>query len=165
MKILDRLPYFDETTYLTVGASPIEVRRYQIVVWVSLNALRFPAVLDTGHTHNFTICERQLKRFASLDSLPIIGHVDVNRQLLPQLESNVWLHGNRRGTREPNGTKVLLIMDEGITLYPDGAPATPRLPLLGLRALTRNDLKLTVYGRTREVSVSSPPWWVATRKR
>jgi len=153
VKIIDRLPYYDETTFLTVGETPVEVRRYQIVVWVSLTGQLFPAILDIGHSHNFTISQRQLKRFAGVDSLPVIGHAEVNRQLLPQVEADVWLHGNRKGTREPIEKRVLLKMDEGITLYPDGAPGTPRLPLLGLRAITRNRLKLTIDGRSLRVSV------------
>jgi hypothetical protein len=94
VKLIDRLPYYDETSYLTVGETPVEVRRYQIVVRVSLTGHLFPAILDSGHSHNFTISQRQLERFAGIDSLPVIGHTEVNRQLLPQVKADVWLHGN-----------------------------------------------------------------------
>jgi hypothetical protein len=46
-------------------------------------------------------------------------------------------------------------MAEGITLYPDGAPGTPRMPLLGLRAITTNGLKLTIDGKRRQVSLET----------
>ena len=153
MRIIDRLPYFEEVTFLTVGGTPVEVRRFQIVVWVSLNGLPFPAILDTGHSHNFTISRGQLKRFAGLDTLPVIGHIEVNRQFLPQVEADLWIHGNRRGTREPSGTKFPLNTDDGITLFPDSA-VTPRLPLLGLRSITRSGLKLVIDGKRRDVSIS-----------
>lgn len=159
MTIIDRLPYFEEPTYLSVGETPIEVKRYQIVVWVSLNELLFPAILDTGHSHNFTISRQQLQRFAGIQTLPVIGHSEVNRGLLPQVESAVWLHGNRRGTREPSEKKLLLRMDQGITLYPDGEPSTPRLPLLGLRAITRNGLILKIDGKSRQATLRTANWF------
>ena len=101
MKLIDRILYFEETTYLAVGGGTVEVRRDQIVVWMSLRTLLFPAILDTGLSHNFTISERQLKEFAGVDKLPVIGHTHVNRQLLPQANADAWLHGTRRGTRLP----------------------------------------------------------------
>ena len=42
MKLIDRLPYHAERTYLNVGADLLEVRPYQIIVWVSLKDLSFP---------------------------------------------------------------------------------------------------------------------------
>jgi hypothetical protein len=151
VRLIDRLPYSDETTYLPIVDGMVEIRRYQIVVWVSLRTRLFPAILDTGHSHNFTISEGQLGRLAGVDHLPIIGHAAVNRQLLPPAKGDVWLYGNRRGTREPTGRKILLRMDEGITIYPD--EAAPRLPLLGLRAISRNDLRLIIDGKRREVTL------------
>jgi hypothetical protein len=150
VKIINRLPYFEEDTYLTVGDTPVQVRRYQIVVWVSLNEHPFPAILDTGHSHNFTISRSQLRRFTGLDSMPVIGHTEVNRQPLPQVEADLWLHGNRSGTRERSGKKIPLNTEEGITLFPDAAP---RLPLLGLRAITRSGLTLVINGKRREVTL------------
>lgn len=133
----------------------MEVRRYQIVVWVSLRTLLFPAILDTGHSHNFAIREGQLKSLAGVDSLPVIGHARVNRLLLPQAKADVWLHGNRRGTREPGATALLLTMEQGITIYPEGSQNAPRLPLLGLRAISRNNLTLVIDGKRRSVTLKS----------
>ena len=45
-------------------------------------------------------------------------------------------------------------MNEGITIYPEGAPNTPRLPLLGLRAISRNGLRIVIDGKRREVTIS-----------
>lgn len=64
MQILRNLPFSDAP-----GALPhlgnIVIRPYQIVVWVSVSASetldpearRFPAVLDTGHNHNFSLAK------------------------------------------------------------------------------------------------------------
>lgn len=154
MIVINRLPYHEETTYLTVADDVVAIRKYQVVVWVSLNEHPFPTILDTGHSHNFTISREQLGRFSGLDSLPVIGYAEVNRRVLPQVEADIWLHGNKVGTGEPSGKRILLRMDEGITLYPDGTPGTPRLPLLGMRAISKNHLKLVIDGRRRQITIS-----------
>jgi hypothetical protein len=65
MKILDRLPIFEQRWMVTTPDGVEEPKPYQIVVWVSItaenvhalpeNAPRIPAVLDTGNNHNFAI--------------------------------------------------------------------------------------------------------------
>jgi hypothetical protein len=72
MKILDRLPYDDHQTEVALPDGTAPVLPYQIVVTVSISvrdlmelpdgAARFPAVLDTGHTHNLAIRQEQLDR-------------------------------------------------------------------------------------------------------
>jgi hypothetical protein len=55
VKILDRLPYSSEATFVSAHGGSVRVKPYQIVVAVSLQALlewdprmpRFPAILDT----------------------------------------------------------------------------------------------------------------------
>jgi len=61
--IIRDLPYFDKETSVTVRGREYPVFSYQIVLWVGVgpkgldtldpNAPRFPAILDTGFTHNF----------------------------------------------------------------------------------------------------------------
>jgi hypothetical protein len=68
MKILDRLPYFSEHRALSVRGEAVQVRPYQIVVWVSVNIARlrewdsrtpaFPAILNPGNNFNFSIFHR-----------------------------------------------------------------------------------------------------------
>ena len=41
-------------------------------------------------------------------------------------------------------------------VYPPDVPNPARLPILGLRALIRNGLKLTMDGATQELSLDSP---------
>jgi hypothetical protein len=73
--ILRELPFYPEPTSLRLpGGGTIPVKHDQIIVWVSItrpqapdlpaDALRFPAVLDTGFNDNFLIREEQLTAWA-----------------------------------------------------------------------------------------------------
>jgi hypothetical protein len=155
VRILDRLPYRETPSLQNFKEGTIEVRSYQIIVWVCLKKLLFPAVLDTGHSHNFSILERHLKNWAGAEGLKQIGEIEVNQVRVPQYEADVWIHRNRRGTREPTNEAFRLTMDQGIAVVPEGLSYAPRLPLLGLKALTRNNLKLLIDGKRREVNLKT----------
>jgi hypothetical protein len=77
------------------------------------------------------------------------------------LKADLWIHPNLPGQihssdREP----VRLLLKEGIALYPDDGSNHPRLPLLGLRALLDNHLRLTVNGWQRSVTLATQRrWW------
>jgi hypothetical protein len=134
-----------------------EVVPYQIVVMVSIvaktsielpsDAPRFPAVLDTGNNHNFAIRQEQLDRWTGL-TLAKRGLVNVGGRTLPLYAANVWIHSDHRGA-------FRLRMEEGIVVYPD-VPNPARLPILGLRGLVRNGVRLIIDGKTQEVTVSTP---------
>jgi len=59
-----------------VGEESVRFKEAEIIVWVSLADIRteafnpvtpcFPAILDTGHTHNFAIREQQLIRWVGI---------------------------------------------------------------------------------------------------
>jgi hypothetical protein len=55
--------------------------------------------------------------------------------------------------REPH----LLAVKQGIAIYPD--ETGPRLPVLGLRALTQSNLHLTIAGQQRLVWLRTPDWY------
>jgi hypothetical protein len=57
MKILARLPIDEEPALIEVRGEVYQVWRNQAIVWVSLDeALApFPAILDTGHSHNLSM--------------------------------------------------------------------------------------------------------------
>ena len=147
MKILDRLPYSADASFVAAPGTSVRVKPYQIVVAVSVSlwALRdwdprmpgFPAILDTGNNHNLSISRGQLLRWAGLqpEALRIIGAMRERQKRIPLHAASVWLHRNRPreravGDQEPH----LLKLEEGIAIYPDDIG--PRLPVLGLRALT-----------------------------
>ncbi len=100
MKILDRLPIGDEPETLLVGTEAVTIKRFQIFVWTSMNASHpFPAILDSGHSHNFSITESQLVHWAGLPSrqLKLIGATRLKGEKLWQLQADVRLHRNQPG--------------------------------------------------------------------
>ena len=159
MKILDRLPVGDEPATIRVGADAVTIKRFQIFVWVSLQASGpFPAILDTGHSHNFSITESQLVRWAGLQSrqFRLIGATRLKGEKLWQLQGDLRLHRNRPGTRELGEGRLSLVLDEGFTLAPEGSS---RLPLLGLRAIVTNRLILRIDGKRRLVTLGTRGWF------
>jgi hypothetical protein len=162
------LPFFANPTVAAVATGEVvTIRPFQIVVWVSITphrwralpptAGRFPAVLDTGHSHNFSIRRGHLESWARVatESLRHPAHVRVNRVRIPLLAANVWLHPNQSGQRDRFADTLPFRLDlsPGIAVYPPGTPGEPRLPLLGLRGLVQNDLHLTIDGKNRRVAL------------
>ena len=56
----------------------------------------------------------------------------------------------------PTKAPFKLMIDEGIAVFDAD---WPRLPILGLRALTKNKLQTFVYGDTKQVLIRTPPKW------
>lgn len=81
MKLIDRLPFADRPHLVTVADEAVDVYRNQIIVWISIgDVLRpLPAILDTGHGHNLSIGEGQLKRWSGA-SLQRIGELEIGGQ-------------------------------------------------------------------------------------
>jgi hypothetical protein len=158
MKILDRLPIGDEPETITVGAEAVTIKRFQIFVWASIQASPpFPAILDTGHSHNFSITESQLEHWVGLRSrqFQLIGTTRLKGEKLWQLQGELRLHRNRPGTRELGVGSLPLVMVEGFTLAPEGSS---RLPLIGLRAIVGNRLTLRIDGKRRQVTLRTQGW-------
>jgi hypothetical protein len=114
------------------------VRAFQLIVTVRLHAGNhvsggFPAVLDTGHSHNFSISDTLLRAWTGL-SLPSVGATRVNGVAVPLAAADIEVEGHR--LRLPNG----------IAIFPKGHPGTTRLPLVGLRALVQNRLRVLIDG-------------------
>jgi hypothetical protein len=173
VRILNRLPYFADPTQVSVPSETVRVKPYQIIAWASVtppdlpgwNARipLLPVILDTGNTHNFSIRAGQLRSWAGVhpESLELLGTVRDKALRLPLRAADIWLHFNRPGERDPRRDREpwRLNLEEGIALYPEEAN-WPRLPLLGLRALTDNELRLTIDGKRRYVTVSiGGHWW------
>lgn len=159
MKILDRLPIGEEPATIEARGELVLVKRFQIVLWASLNGSPpFPAILDTGHSHNASITESQLEHWTGLRSrqLPLVGSTRLKGARLWQLRADLRLHRNRPGTRELAGGSFLLDLDQGLTLSPEGSA---RLPLIGLRALVCNRLMLAIDGGRRHVNLRSAGWF------
>lgn len=184
LPVLRSLPYFPRETAIALGAERVVVRPYQIIVWVSVARVgdiappaeprRFPAILDTGHNDNFAITPRHLREWAGVSwaDLPLEPGAERRYQgvPVPHRRANLWLHPNQYGWRDlfdPGMRPALLELDAGIAVYGDGEQVGvegttrltgPRLPLLGLRALTTSRIKLRIDGEAQAV------WAEQTRK-
>ena len=132
------------------------------MAWVSLSvrgvlSRPFPAVVDTGHSHNFSIQETHLESWAGLHAQEVktIGHARVNKQFVELKDAAVAIHPNVPGRRDElrDEPPCLLTLPQGIALHRAGDPFAPRLPLLGVRALVKNCLRITIDGNRREVSL------------
>ena len=134
MQILRRLPFRDSASTVEIAGEILPIRAYQIVVWIGLSvretleiAQPFPAVLDTGHNHNFSIQEGHLLCWAGIraDDLPKRGAILVNRQEVPLRGIYLWIYRNRPGTAELLPRPVPLVLEEGISIYPERAANAP----------------------------------------
>lgn len=141
-----KLPIPEESTTAKSPTGPVLVRPYQVVVpirlWVGSHlSARLPAILDTGHSHNFSIRRKHFLDWVKA-GLKQTGFIRVNSQLVPLAQADLDLEGKR------------IYCPEGIAVYPDNHPNAPRLPLLGLRAIVRNGLTITIDGASKEVTIN-----------
>jgi hypothetical protein len=173
--LLHRLPFFKQPTTLAVHGERLLVKAYQIIVWVSIcpeeeeawnpRSARIPAILDTGHSHNFSIQRRHLVQWAGIhpESLSRSGYLRERGRNLPAHAADLWLYRNEPGQRDvfANQPPGRLGISGGIAVYPDDGSNYPRLPLLGLKALADNHLHLTISGWRRSVKLRTRRrWWL-----
>lgn len=164
--VVDRLPFFERPTTLLAAREPVSVKADQIILWMSLGedtrteelpARPFPVVLDTGLSHNFAIREEQLIEWAGLypPLLAVLGHARLGGRPANLLAAKAWIYRNQPGQRDAltDHRPFPLEMADGIAVYPRGAPDTPRLPALGLRALRLAGLQLHIDGERSRVSL------------
>lgn len=156
MIILDRLPIHREPILISVQGEALQVWRNQVIVWLSINDPRrpFAAILDTGHSHSLALTRRQFDRWSGA-KLKQIGESKVGLETIPQFAADVHIHKNHRGRHELTGVTVPLKMDQGVSIIPDDSKAAPRLPLLGMRTIVNNDLRLIIDGKRRTVTLES----------
>jgi hypothetical protein len=141
---------------LFVGSEAVTIKKYQIAAWASLSdeSRPFPIVIDTGLNHNFSITESLLRRWANLspDDLHFLGTTKLKGERLNQYRADLRLHRNRPGSVELRNGHHLMTLDEGISIVPEGSI---RLPLLGMRAVVRNSLRLVIDGKRRHVTLTT----------
>lgn len=171
--LIDRVPIPEATSELLFRGQRVRVRGDQIIVWVTLTRallggpeprrVPFPAILDTGHNHTFSIQERHLVEWAGLNpaSLTETGSARDRGDRIGLRAAAVWVHRNEPGSRERLSADepFELSAPRGIAVYPS-TMNFPRLPLLGLRAITRNRLVLMINGHRREATLRTAyRWW------
>jgi len=159
MKILDRLPIYDEPALIDVNGDVYQVWQNQAIIWVSFaETLRpFPAILDTGHSHNLSIARRHMEQWGRSDAKQI-GHARIAGHLVPRYASDLFVHRNRPGMRQLSGTHRLK-MDGGIAVVSDELPIAPRLPLLGIQTILANKLRLLIDGKRWQVTRKTSSWF------
>ena len=152
-----RTAYSDEKSFVSMYQESIEVKPFQIIVWVGISLDRhlesipwFPTILDTGNNHNFAISPKHLSNWAKIQpkSLEPIKMMRMNKVAVPLVRAHLWL----RTDSEP----FELRCDDGIGI---SAASGFRLPILGLRALTKSKLQVQIDGDTRRVLIRTPPPW------
>ena len=170
MRLLDRSPFPKDSSEVTFRTERVRVRADQIILWVTLTikriaspnptAIPFPVILDTGHSHTFSIREQHLVDWADIqpESLATLGAIRDRNQRIPLRAANIWVHPNVSRSREllaeqsPHG----IAAPKGMAVYPGDFP---RLPILGLRARADNRLILKVDGARREAILRTPLSW------
>jgi hypothetical protein len=160
--IIRQCPFYRVATQVEVAGQRVEVRPYQIILWVSLRtgaavSPPFPAILDIGHSLNFSIREEQLRDWAGIvpSALREIGRTTLNNRPVFLSRADVGLHRNLKRQRDEllAAPPVTLVLPEGIVIHPRDDLLSPRLPLVGLRALVHNQLKAIIDGRNLLVSI------------
>ncbi len=169
MTILRRLPIAESPSLLGVDGERLKLRPYQIVIQVSVSPYRewdsrtpiIPALIDSGMNHHFSIQEHQLSKWAGIhpQALTRLGDMWEGGRTASLRRAYIWIHRNEPGRRDLRDVRPFeLSLKEGIAVYPADGSNYPRLPLLGLRAIVKNNLKLIVDGKHRHASLRSPLW-------
>jgi hypothetical protein len=127
----------------------------------------FPAVLDTGCTHNLVMRPDHFTNLAGYELIAQvpIGEVPIRgrgaesegREEAPKAyDFNVFLYGNAKGERAPrlDMLPLKIPLDGGIVVTPDKW-AFPPLPVLGTRAIRKAGLRLRIDSN-QGLSVWSP---------
>jgi hypothetical protein len=168
--VLRKLPIQVEPDEVHCGLERISIKSYQIIVYMSITnrevvdlpplASRLPAILDTGHNHNFSIDWQHLTKWAMLsrDQLPLRRNMPGNEGKAPFHRAKVWIHPNEPGQRDKLAglPPFPLELREGIAVHL--GTDSPRLPLLGLRALMQNGLLLMMDSKRRAVDLHTEGW-------
>jgi hypothetical protein len=110
MILVDRCPFYSSEMAIPMPSGPIAVRGYQIIVWVSLSvggarSRPFPAVLDTGHSHNFSIREVQLRQWTGWEptEMGVLGTIRMNEWVVTLREAAIAIHPNVPERRDEIG--------------------------------------------------------------
>lgn len=170
--LLDCSPFSDKSDEIVICGERVHLRSNQIILWLTLSLHRaappshtarpFPAILDTGHNHTFSINERHLHAWAGLrlDSMNPLAAIRDRVQRIVLRAASIWVHPNSNGSRERLADKppIEINADTGIAVYPGND--FPRLPILGLRAIAENGLILKIDGPRRQATLWTPyRWW------
>jgi hypothetical protein len=154
--LIDRLPVpaAERLVPLPSGES-ILIKSLQPVVWVSVappqvmdlpaNALRFPAVIDTGFNQTLLIQDGHLESWAGvkLSDLQVYPGESARHgnQIWPFRIADIWLHKHGPDGLTERDPPFCLETHPGILVVAE-SQRRQRLPVLGMRSLAWNRLRL-----------------------
>ena len=127
-----QLQYSSEKTNVRVGNESVEVKAFQIVVWMSISnpattnlgvtTPKFPAILDTGTTHNFFLTSDQLQRWAGIPvgSLKQLGSIRLQAAKSPLFDATLWFSAGEEETYKMTSRDGIAVFDGDLA-----APAHP----------------------------------------
>jgi hypothetical protein len=138
-----KLRISDKPSTAPSPTGPVLVRPFQIVVPIRVVlgqqlSEEFPAIPDIGHTHNLAMSAEHLRNWVRL-KLKQIGTLKINKQEVSIFGAHLQFEGKQ------------LLCPEGIAVYPDGHPNAPRLPVMGLRVIARNNVRLLIENGEVEI--------------
>lgn len=134
-----RLTISSVPTTANSPTGPVKIKAYQFAVPVRLVAggarsAVFPALFDPGTNHNMAIREQHVRDWTGF-VLRRIGAIKINGVIVPVAAADIELYGK------------MLSNPDGIVVYPDNVAFAPRLPVLGLRTLVRNNVEIIIRGK------------------
>ena len=164
--IIRKQPFFDHKSMVSFHGQSVWVKADQIIVWVSIGEANWeelapqapciPSILDIGTNHEFVVHERLLTQWAGVHAqqLPPGRKTKLRGHELPQYGAHVWLHPYQREAYS-NPPPFRFRLDPGIATIPiDREKDFPvQLPLLGLRALRRAKLHVTIDCARQQLTI------------
>jgi hypothetical protein len=156
-----------------VRGTPVDFHAQQIVVGVSIaidSVLTFdddlpilPAILDTGLNQSFSIHQYHLEESAGIPKQTLAHFISDQKYLTHEYDicsASLWLHRmpferNNNGSPTPpplflgksNHTIVYKYKKHQLAKHITDNAVFPRLPCLGMKALTENHLRFFVEGK------------------
>ena len=162
--ILQSLPFGPDVAEFVAGSRVIATKPFQIVCWASVtlslsdrpSSKRFPILIDTGHSGSFCLHDGQLRDWAGVEpsQLPLLRQRKINGIACDVRDAVLWLYPNVRGQRKIDSAReiVRVELSDGIEVLP-ARINFPRIPLLGLKTIAHNHLRLIVNGDAGHVSL------------
>lgn len=157
-----------------------EVLEQQIVVWLAIAPYgtkvlleddhpTFPAVIDTGYGGRLLLNHRHLSDWTGISPPHLVPHGQPEtlwgNVVCPRFQFSAWLRCADPVTDRAEAYRAAfrIKLTKGATLILPSAPGEytkqPRLPLIGMKMLEENRLRLTIDAASHRVQVDTTRNW------
>lgn len=179
--LIDELPFFSVKRDIQLpDGKPEEIKANQILLWMSVtpqgslppsaNAPRFPVIFDTGLNISMTMRCNHFIDWADVEQpeYQFLGDTSCNGSTVILFDVDAWLYKNAPGRNDQilNQSPIRLVLKGGLGVY-NATPSQqellmsddplqepgPRLPTLGMFAITANKLSIQIEGWRRRVRI------------